>query len=182
MVVADTEGKRYLSRAIGPGLGAFGASNIIKDPQLSVFAGNGTEIFRNNGWETGLDAAQIPVFSREVGAFPLAPGSKDSALLALFNNGAHTTSMVRPNSATGVALTEIYDTDVADVARLINVSARMNVTAGEGALIAGVVIAGNAPKPASKWSTYSVSPGKLCLYIIVKSETCLPAASLYAHI
>jgi hypothetical protein len=54
--------------------------------------------------------------------------------------------MLRPNSTTGVALTEIYDTDINDGARLINVSARMNVTAGEGTLIAGLVIAGNAPK------------------------------------
>jgi hypothetical protein len=54
--------------------------------------------------------------------------------------------MVRSNSTTGIALTEIYDTDVLLGARLINVSARMNVTAGEGMLIAGFVIAGNAPK------------------------------------
>ena len=72
--------------------------------------------------------------------------SKDSALLFTLNNGAHTTGLVRPNGTTGVALTEIYDTDTTPDSRLINVSARMNVSAGEGTLIAGLVIAGNAPK------------------------------------
>ena len=34
--------------------------------------------------------------------------------------------------------------------------------------------AGNVLKPVSKWSTFRVKSGKLCLYVIVKSETCLP--------
>jgi len=40
----------------------------------------------------------------------------------------HTTSLLRPNSTTGVALTEIYDLDTVPGARLTAVSARMNVT------------------------------------------------------
>jgi hypothetical protein len=54
--------------------------------------------------------------------------------------------MLRPNSTTGVALTEIYDIDTVPGARLTAVAARMNVTLGEGTLIAGFTIAGNAPK------------------------------------
>ena len=62
------------------------------------------------------------------------------------HNGAHTTGLLRPNSTTGVALTEVYDIDTALGSKLIGVAARMNVTAGEGTLIAGFAIAGNAPK------------------------------------
>ncbi len=82
----------------------------------------------------------------QVGAFALPNGSKDSALLLTVTNGSHTTGLLRPNSTPGVALIELYDTDVTSGARLINLSARMNVTAGEGTLIAGFVIAGNAPE------------------------------------
>ena len=59
-------------------------------------------------------------------------------------NGA--TGSMTPEITTGVALTEIYDTDSGVGARLINVSARMNVTGGEGTLIAGFVIGGTLPK------------------------------------
>src|SRR6185295_11268501 len=45
-----------------------------------------------------------------------------------------------------VAMTEIYDIDSTLGARLINVSARMNVALGEATLIAGFSISGNAPK------------------------------------
>ncbi len=144
VVVADTEGKRYLSRAIGPGLGAFGASNIIKDPQLSVFAGNGTEIFRNNGWETGLDAAQIPVFSREVGAFPLAPGSKDSALATDIAAGSYTLQITTPTGQGGVGLAEFYELDANG--RTVNLSTRAHVRTDEGVLIGGFVVSGPAYK------------------------------------
>src|SRR6185436_12659650 len=69
-----------------------------------------------------------------------------AALLMVVNDGAHTTGLVRPNGSTGIALVEIYDTDTASTGRLMNVSARMYVTTGEGTLIGGLVISGNAPK------------------------------------
>lgn len=143
------DGKNLLVRGIGPGLSAYGVQNVISDPMLTLFNGAAT-LGSNDDWQTPFSGqatgGAVAATAARVGAFALPNGSKDSALLAVFNNGAHTTSMVRPNSATGVALTEIYDTDVALGGRLINVSARMNVTAGEGTLIAGVVIAGNVPK------------------------------------
>jgi len=148
--VVAGDGKNILVRGIGPTLGAFGVVNPLADPMLSLFSQNGSVILSNDDWGTNLNGASnatlIAATAARVGAFALAAGSKDSALLAVFNNGAHTTSMVRPNSTTGVALTEIYDTDTTSASRLINVSARMNVTANEGTLIAGLVIAGNVPK------------------------------------
>jgi PKD repeat protein len=148
--VVAGDGKNLLVRGIGPGLSSFGVTNVIVDPFLTLFDGNGSTGAANDDWQTtsaGLNqSALIAATAARVGAFALASGSKDSSLLLTVNNGAHTTSMLRPNSTTGVALTEIYDTDTVLGARLTNVSARMNVTAGEGVLIAGVVIAGNAPK------------------------------------
>jgi hypothetical protein len=81
-----------------------------------------------------------------VGAFALPTGSKDAALITALNNGAYTTSLARANATTGVALTEVYDLDLTGESRLINVSARMNITTGEGTLIAGLSIAGNTAK------------------------------------
>lgn len=148
--VVAGNGKNVLVRGIGPGLAVYGVTNFLADPMLTLFDANGAAIATNDNWETNsagqADGALLAATAARVGAFPLASGSKDAALLATFDNGAHTTSMVRPNGTTGVALTEIYDTDTSTAARLINVSARMNVTSGEGTLIAGFVISGNIPK------------------------------------
>jgi hypothetical protein len=144
------DGKNLLVRGVGPGLAQFGIVNVLADPMLTLFNPAGAFV-ANDDWQINssgqLDGTAISATGTRVGAFPLLNGSKDSALLATFNNGANTTSMVRPNSTTGVALTELYDTDLSTGSRLINVSARMNVSSGEGNLIVGLVIAGTAPKP-----------------------------------
>jgi hypothetical protein len=147
--VVSGNGKNLLVRGVGQGLAAFGVVNFLADPLLTLYNG-ANAIATNDDWQTTIagqpDNGQVATVATRVGAFPLLSGSKDSALLTVFNDGAHTTSLVRPNGTTGVALTEIYDTDTTAAARLINVSARMNVALGEGALTAGFVIAGNTPK------------------------------------
>jgi hypothetical protein len=141
--------KNLLVRGIGPTLASFGLSTVLADPLLTLFGPTGA-IATNDDWQINSSGQNqstlIAATAAQVGAFALPNGSKDSALLATVNNGVYTTSLFRPNSTTGIALTEIYDTDVTLGARLTAVSARMNVTAGDGALIAGLVIAGNAPK------------------------------------
>lgn len=148
--VVAGDGKNLLVRGIGPGLTSYGVVNALVDPMLTLFGPGGVSIATNDDWQTTAagqaSGTLVADTAARVGAFALSNGSKDAALLSVFMHGAHTTTMVRPNSTTGVALTEIYDTDVVGTSRLVNVSARMNVTAGEGALIAGFVIAGNAPK------------------------------------
>jgi hypothetical protein len=154
--VVTGDGKNLLVRAIGPGLAPYGVLNILTDPFLTLFGPTGA-VATNDDWDhpvgyqpdgllVAADASLIASTAARVGAFALLNGSKDSALLALANHGAYSTSLIRPNSTTGVALTEIFDTDASPGARLVNVSARMDVRAGEGALIAGLVITGNAPK------------------------------------
>jgi PKD repeat protein len=146
--VVAGEGTNLLVRGIGPSLTPYGVVTPLADPFLTLF-NNAGAIATNDDWQTNTagasNAAALALTAARVGAFPLADGSKDSALLLAINSGAHTTGLVRPNGSTGVALTEIYDIDRKAGTRLINVSARMNVTAGEGTLIAGFVIVGNAP-------------------------------------
>ncbi|MES2695525.1 MAG: CotH kinase family protein [Verrucomicrobiota bacterium] len=144
IVTADTEAKRYLARAIGPGLAAFGAAGTVGDPQLSIFSSNGVELLRNNGWETGPDAARIPAHSRSVGAFPLAPGSADSALVTQLPSGTHTVQITTPTGQEGIGLAELYELDTNG--RTVNLSTRANVRADSGVLIGGFVVAGPAYK------------------------------------
>ncbi len=144
VVVADTESKRYLSRAVGPGLTAFGAAGVVPDPQLSIYGGNGVELFRNNGWAFGPDAARLPSYSRSVGAFPLAAGSSDSALASAVTAGNYTVHVTTPTGQSGVGLAELYELDANG--RTVNLSTRARVGTGDGVLIGGFVVQGPAYK------------------------------------
>lgn len=144
IVTADTEAKRYLARGVGPGLAAFGASDLVVDPQLSVFDASGVELLRNNGWETGPDAARLPALSRSVGAFPLTAGNADSALVARVAAGTHTVQVSTPTGQEGLGLAELYELD--GNGRTVNLSSRAYVRGDTGALIGGFVVAGAAHK------------------------------------
>jgi hypothetical protein len=138
-----------LLRGVGPTLTSFGISNALANPVLTLAGPNGV-IATNSEWQTpiGGQAAGtlIAAAAAQAGAFALPNGSNDSALLVTLNNGAYTTSLVGLNGTSGIGFTEIYDTDTVPGARLINVSARVNVAAGASVPIAGLVIAGNAPE------------------------------------
>ncbi len=144
VVVADTASKRFLSRAVGPGLAIFGATGLVPDPQLSVFNNSSLEIYRNNGWTTGVDATQLPTYSSSVGAFALTPGLNDSALASTLTSAAYTLQVTSPSRTEGVGLVELYELDASG--RTLNLSTRGQVRTGVGVLIGGFVVQGTAYK------------------------------------
>ncbi len=144
VTIADSAGKSYLARAVGPTLAVFGLNNILRDPVLGILRADGVEAFRNAGWQTGVDAATIPALARSVGAFPLAAGSADSALVALLPAGGHTLHMTSVGGQSGVGLVEIYTLN--DSGRTLNLSTRARVRGGEGLLASGFVVQGPAYK------------------------------------
>ena len=143
--VVSGDGKNLLIRGIGPGLIPYGVANALTSTTLTLYNVNGTVSATNSGWQV-TNGALIASTAATVGAFPLAAGSLDSALLVTVNNGVHTTGLLTTTGTPGIGLVEIYDTGGNAGARLINVSARMEVTSGNGALIAGFVIGGSTPK------------------------------------
>ncbi len=148
--VVTGNGMNLLARGVGPSLAQFGIANFLPDPALTLFGADGSVVGTNNNWSIDAggnsQAAAIATLSATVGAFPLVAGSEDSALPVTVNQGAYTTGLATGSPAGGVALAEIYDTGSPVGTRLIDLSVRGNVTAGDGTIIAGFVIAGNAPK------------------------------------
>jgi hypothetical protein len=148
--VVSGDGKNLLVRGIGPDLASFGIQNFLAAPILTLYSANGAVIATDSGWGTNSsgvnDSALIASTGASVGAFALPNGSLDSALLATVNNGAVTTGLLTTAGSSGIGLIEIYDVGGNPAASLVNVSARMEVTEGDGVLIGGFVIAGNAPK------------------------------------
>ena len=146
-VIGGTEAKQVLIRGIGPALAGLGVQGTLANPQLRLYRGSEV-IAQNDDWSTGADSAASAAAFLRLGAFALAPGSKDAALLETLAPGAYTAHVVA-DAAGGVALAEIYDASGnpnADYQRLINLSTRGDVGTGENILIGGFIVTGNAPK------------------------------------
>jgi hypothetical protein len=144
VVATDTAQKNYLIRGVGPGLTAFGAGNVLPAPQLSIWRSDGVQIYANTGWQNAPEAADLPAISRSVGAFPLSPGSRDSALMPTLPAGLYTVRVSGNSTQSGVGLAELYETNANG--RTTNLSARANVQPGEGSLTGGLYIQGPAYK------------------------------------
>lgn len=138
--VKGSEPKPLLVRGVGPTLKEFAVAYPLSDPVLNAtFAP-----FRNNDWGDNPNPAEIADTAARVGAFALPMASRDAAILATVEPEATYTSVVESaDGGSGVALAEIYDADARGrSSRLINLSARGFVGAGENILIPSLVIDG----------------------------------------
>lgn len=129
-----------LARGIGPALGGFGVTGFLEDPRIDLLRETGSVLAGNDDWE----GAGVAATAAQVGAFPLAPGSRDAALVQTVSPGAY---MVAATPARGTGrgnlLIEVYDT-TAGGGVLANLSARARVAAGREELTAGFVVRGEA--------------------------------------
>lgn len=107
--VIEGQTRRVLVRAIGPSLAAFGVTDPVADPHLSLHH-NTTTIHSNGNWGASADSDAIAAASVQAGAFPLDRPSKDAALLVELPPGNYTASVVSESipSTGGTALLEIY--------------------------------------------------------------------------
>ncbi len=145
-VISGEESKTVLIRAVGPTLAAFGVDGILAAPRLDLYRGS-TVIAANTGWSRAANAAEIAVAATRSGAFALAAGSADSAVLVTLAPGAYTAVVSSASGGAGVALVEVYDlSGAATGQRLISLSTRAVAGTAGDMLIAGVVVNGTAPK------------------------------------
>jgi sugar lactone lactonase YvrE len=141
-VVSGTTPKQMLVRAIGPALGQFGVNGTLPNPQLKIFSGSQL-VAENEDWS---DTPAMRALCDRVGAFQLPAGSRDAAALVTLAPGAYTAQVVA-NGGDGVALVEVYDAESTQAGtQLVNLSTRGFVDTGDGVLVAGFVVTGDAPK------------------------------------
>jgi uncharacterized protein (DUF1800 family) len=132
-VIGEGGPKKVLLRAIGPGLDRFSVAGTLTRPVLSLYDRNGALLTTNSAWSAN-DATTMT----GVGAFPLVASSRDAAIVTTLSPGLYTAQVSSADGGSGVALLEAYD--VSGPARLINMSTRARVGAGDNTLIAGLVI------------------------------------------
>jgi hypothetical protein len=110
-VLSGSQSTQVLVRAVGPGLTAYGVSNPLALPTLTVTGGGGTLLLgTNTGWSSGSSAATAALTAAmtATGAFPLKVGSADSAVLVNLPPGAYTAQVTGPSGSSASALVEVY--------------------------------------------------------------------------
>ena len=149
-VITGAKPKQVLLRAVGPGLAAFGVTGTLADPILTLKNSAGADVATNNDWEqqTGTTAAAVSGTAARVGAFALAPRSKDAVILATLPPGGYTALVSSPDSSTGAVIVEAYDADspLDPAVKLLNLSTRGYVGTGANIIIAGFVVTGPGPR------------------------------------
>jgi uncharacterized delta-60 repeat protein len=142
--VSGSGQKTMLVRGVGPGLAAYGVNGTLADPQLTLFNGS-TALLANDNWSDGTGGTAVAAVTAQVQNFPLAPGSKDAAVVTALAGGLYTMH-VTGHGSTGVALAEAYDADPAPAdftaARVVSFSARTQAGVDDQTLIAGFIVDG----------------------------------------
>jgi hypothetical protein len=112
-IVAGTESKRVIIRAIGPELTQYGVPNVLADPTLELHDGTGALIASNDNWMTtiigGIITTDQVAAIRVSGHAPRDP--RESAIIADLPAGNYTAIVRGVDNMTGVALAEVYDLD-----------------------------------------------------------------------
>ena len=110
-VVSGSTPKKVLVRAVGPTLAAapFNVAGVLADPILRLVRADNLVVRENDNWESGNDAALVIDASVRVGAFPLASGSNDAAILINLPPGTYNAQASGAGTTTGVALIEVYE-------------------------------------------------------------------------
>lgn len=141
----EAELARLLVRAAGPALTQFGVAAVLPDPLLEIGGAGGGILTFNDNWGGGIDLAAT---AASVGAFPFAPDSRDSAVLAELSPGGYTARVADVHGLGGTTAVELYEVRggaTLPASRLVNLSARAAAGGSAGPFTLGFTIEGFDP-------------------------------------
>lgn len=100
-IISGTSATPVIVRALGPSLAVAGVADVLPDPQLELYDGNGSLINSNDNWRQLQEAA--------ITATGLAPADdREAALVSSLTPAAYSVVVRGANGGTGVALFEVY--------------------------------------------------------------------------
>lgn len=147
-VVRGVTPKEHLVRAVGPTLAQFGVPNPLADPTITLRrqqTGALVSAGFNDNWNDENGGVHLSDAAARVGAFPLAAGSRDAAIVPLLNPEPYTATVGSADSGSGDALVEAYDVRYDEPgSRLVNLSTR-GFVAPDRPIIPGLVVRGEGP-------------------------------------
>lgn len=105
-VIQGNKAQTVLIQAVGPGLAPLNVTGPSEDPVVEVYNSTSVKIAENDDWS----GANVQAVRQQVGATPLAAGSKDAALVLTLEPGLYS-AVVRAKTAGGAVLVEVYEVD-----------------------------------------------------------------------
>jgi sugar lactone lactonase YvrE len=101
-IIGAGNGEKVLVRAIGPSLAQGGVSNVLTDPKVELYDGNGVLLDSNDNWKSSQQVA--------IQGTRIPPGNDlEAAILTTLPPGLFTAIVSGNNGVTGVGLVEIYN-------------------------------------------------------------------------
>lgn len=100
--------REVLVRGIGPSLAGFGVADPLQSLTLTLIDSQGRVVAKNSNWSVSPDRTRIEAARALTGAFPLAPGSADAAVVLSLSPGNYSVQIAGIDGATGEFLLEIY--------------------------------------------------------------------------
>jgi len=107
-IIEGAAARRVLIRAVGPGLAQFGVAGTLAEPTLEIYNSRGLLHTTAGAWGLQPNADEIRGAFASGGAFALAEGSKDSAMVLALPPGSWTVQVGGATDANGVAIIEVY--------------------------------------------------------------------------
>lgn len=136
-VIAGTQPKAVIIRAVGPSLADFGITDPLLDPNLEIRDAGGNLLAFNEDWRDTQ--------ATELQASGLAPrDARESAIRLNLAPGSYTALVRGRAGSAGVAVVEAYDVSPEAASRLVNVSTRARVEGGQNVTIGGFVVGAGA--------------------------------------
>lgn len=108
-VIAGGKPLKVLIRGVGPTLSSQGIKAPLVNPKLTLFDSAGQAIHNNDNWNQARNLPELRAATQVTGAFPLAEGSNDAAMLESLDPGIYTVHVTSMDDTSGVALVEIYE-------------------------------------------------------------------------
>ena len=100
-IVGSGDPTKVIVRALGPSLAAFGVTNPLPNPLLSVYNSDGTLIASNDDWRSTQ--------AQEIQATIPPTDDLESAIVATLAPGAYTATVRDATQSTGTGLFEVYN-------------------------------------------------------------------------
>ncbi|MEY2530080.1 MAG: hypothetical protein QOI96_165, partial [Verrucomicrobiota bacterium] len=101
LIVQGNASSKAIVRALGPSLSQYGVSQVLADPTLFLYDGNGSLLISNDNWKESQQA--------EIEATGLAPSQDlESTIVGTLSPGSYTAIVRGKNGTSGNALIEVY--------------------------------------------------------------------------
>jgi hypothetical protein len=138
-IIVGTEDKKVMLRGLGPSLADAGLGGVLADPTLELHDSTGALVASNNNWKESQ--------ADEISATAIAPSNDaESAIIATLAAGpssqggsTYTGILAGKDGTTGIGVLEIYDLALDANSKLVNISTRGFVGAGDDVLIGGFI-------------------------------------------